>query len=95
MSRLVDIDDERFWNILFDEACVEGNQAERIKNELEKIVAYDTEKVVAGLEHEAKLQGYFRQDACKRLNVAQGNIHRYAEQCYQNAIDIVKRGGIE
>lgn len=57
--------------------------------------AYDVEKVVAGLEHEAKLQGYFREDACKRLNVAQGNIHRYAEQCYQNAIDIVKRGGIE
>lgn len=44
MSRLINIDDERFWDILFDEACVEGNQAERIKNELEKIVAFDTEQ---------------------------------------------------
>ena len=41
--RLIDIDDERFWDVLFDEACVEGNQAERIKAELEKIVAFDTE----------------------------------------------------
>ena len=46
MSKLIDIDDERFWDILFDEACVEGNQAERIKTELDKIVAFDTEKVV-------------------------------------------------
>ena len=46
MSKLIDIDDERFWDILFDEACVDGNQAERIKNELEKIVAFDTEKVI-------------------------------------------------
>lgn len=37
MSRLIDIDDEKFWDVLFDEACVEGNQAERIKNELNKI----------------------------------------------------------
>ena len=50
MSRLIDIDDERFWDVLFDEACVEGNQAERIKNELEKIVAFDTEKVIEQLE---------------------------------------------
>lgn len=51
MSRLIDIDDERFWNILFDEACVEGKQAERIKTELEKIVAFDTEKVVEQLDN--------------------------------------------
>ena len=50
MGRLIDIDDERFWDILFDEACVEGKQANRIKNELEKIIAYDVEKVVAELE---------------------------------------------
>ena len=46
MGRLIDIDDERFWDILFDEACVEGQQATRIRNELEKIIAYDVEKVV-------------------------------------------------
>jgi hypothetical protein len=37
MARLVDIDNEKFWNILFDEACVEGNQAVRIEKELNKI----------------------------------------------------------
>lgn len=50
MGRIIDIDDERFWDILFDEACVEGQQANRIKNELEKIIAYDVEKVVAELK---------------------------------------------
>ena len=37
MSDLVNIKDERFWQILFDEACVEGQQAERIEKELKKI----------------------------------------------------------
>ena len=50
MNRLIDIDDERFWDVLFEEACVEGKQAERIKTELDKIVAFDTEKVVEQLE---------------------------------------------
>ena len=51
MSKLIDIDDEKFWDVLFDEACVEGNQAERIKNKLEKIVAFDMEKVVEQLNN--------------------------------------------
>ena len=38
MSDLINIKDERFWKILFDEACVEGNQAERIEKELEQII---------------------------------------------------------
>lgn len=37
MSKLVDIKSEEFWQVLFDEACVEGRQAERIENELDKI----------------------------------------------------------
>lgn len=37
MSKLVDIENEEFWQILFDEACVEGEQAKRIENELNKI----------------------------------------------------------
>jgi DNA modification methylase len=37
MARLVDIDNDKFWDILFDEAYVEGNQAERIEKELNKI----------------------------------------------------------
>ena len=83
MSRLIDIDDERFWDVLFDEACVEGNQAERIKNELDKIVAFDTEKVVSELEQakgEISLYGDDLDIYCNGLDTA---------------IDIVKRGGIE
>lgn len=48
--RLVDISDERFWKILFDEACVEGQQADRIEEELEKITACDIEAVVKQIE---------------------------------------------
>ncbi len=44
--RLVDIDDERLWDILFNEACVEGQQAERIDKELENIICYNVDKVV-------------------------------------------------
>ena len=46
MSRLVDVDSDEFWQILFDEACIEGKQAERISNELNKIVAYDIDDVI-------------------------------------------------
>lgn len=77
MSRLIDIDDERFWDILFAEACVEGNQAERIKTELEKIVAFDTEKVVEQLEEIKD----------KRVGILRHVI--------EEAIDIVKKGGVE
>lgn len=41
--RLINIDDERLWDILFDEAYVEGGQAKRIKDELEKIVVEEPE----------------------------------------------------
>lgn len=41
--RLVDIDDERFWDILFDEACVEGSQAKRIEVGLDKIQVHNKE----------------------------------------------------
>lgn len=33
----IGIDDDRLWNILFEEACVEGQQAERIYNRLKEI----------------------------------------------------------
>lgn len=37
MSDLISIKDERFWDILFHAACVEGEQARRIEKELEQI----------------------------------------------------------
>ena len=43
MSRLVDIKSEKFWDVLFDEACVEGSQAERIENDLNKIAVSEQE----------------------------------------------------
>lgn len=86
MSRLIDIEDERFWDVLFDEACVEGNQAERIKNELEKIVAFDTEKVIEQLEEMKNNKDC--QVYCYEF---------YKKKCmiHENAIDIVKKGGVE
>ncbi len=38
MARYVDIDNEAFWDILFDEACIEGKQAERIEAKLQSLV---------------------------------------------------------
>lgn len=37
---LIDVGDERFWNILSEEACVEGVQAGRILKRLKEICAY-------------------------------------------------------
>ena len=49
MDKLISIDDERLWNILFDEACVEGQQADRIYKALEAIAepaTFDKENVI-------------------------------------------------
>ena len=43
MSDYISIKDDRFWQILFDEACVEGKQAERIQKELEQITVDEKE----------------------------------------------------
>lgn len=48
MGRFVDIDDARFWDILFDEAYVEGQQANRIEKSLEGIVV-SKEKIMKEL----------------------------------------------
>ena len=86
MSRLIDIDDERFWDILFDEACVEGNQAERIKTELEKIVAFDKEKVVEQLACNSRFIDDINEHNVKCISCVIGQ---------KTAIDIVKKGGVE
>lgn len=82
MSRLIDIDDARFWGVLFDEACVEGKQAERIKNELEKILAFDTEQVIHNLE-------------CEKTIWVGKKITTTEVMKIDDAIDIVKKGGVE
>lgn len=95
MSRLIDIDDERFWDVLFDEACVEGKQAERIKTELEKIVAFDTEKVVEQLESEKKYGSKY--DSYYEENLYRGEMFEndVNNKTIDKAIDIVKKGGVE
>ena len=80
MARFVDIDDERFWDILFDEACVEGSQAERIEKELEKIVSFDMDSVVEQLA--------WCEDCEEDCHNYEG---RYA---FERAIEIVKDGGV-
>lgn len=85
MSRLIDIDDERLWDILFDEACVEGDQAERIKNELENIVAFDTEKVVEQLSCNSRFIDDINEHNIKCISCVIGQ---------KTAIDIVKKGGV-
>lgn len=81
MSRLIDIDNEQFWDVLFNEACVEGSQAERIEKELEKIIVYDVDKVVEQLED--KIVDYTK--------------HAMYLRCcgISEAIEIVKAGGID
>lgn len=37
VSETISIDDERLWDILFEEACVEGQQADRIYKRLKDI----------------------------------------------------------
>ena len=66
MSDLINIKDERFWKILFDEACVEGNQAERIEKELEQIIV----EPVRGewIEKESILCKYFSCSHCGGYN---------------------------
>lgn len=80
---LVDISDERFWNILFDEAYVEGQQAERIENELKKIIAYDLEDVVKQLEVKAR---FYNSASSIDQNIRTGVLL---------AIQIVKEGGVK
>ena len=43
MADLIDINNEKFWDILFDEACVEGQQAERIEKSLKAIATTEAE----------------------------------------------------
>lgn len=77
--RLVDISDERFWKILFDEACVEGQQADRIEKELEKITAYDIEAVV---------------EQIKEWNKVTGALPEHSTWYYE-LISIIERGGVK
>ena len=89
VSDYISIKDDRLWQILFDEACVEGKQAERIQKELEQIALDEKEilrkpfeRVVERLEEKRNYQGcIYESDYFDGL---------------EEAIEIVKEeGGIE
>lgn len=42
-KEFINIQDERLWDILFEEACVEGEQANRIEERLKEICVFSTE----------------------------------------------------
>lgn len=88
MGRLIDVSDDRFWQILFDEACVEGQQADRINDELEDIIAYDVEAVVKQI-----------QDIGTRFCVSV-HCNNECENCDHGSImkaiiEIVRNGGVK
>ena len=93
MGRLIDVSDDRFWKILFDEACVEGQQADRINDELEEIIAYDVEAVVKELEELKQIE---MNDECPMDDICgdcECSKHK-CKGCYTSkAIDIVRNGG--
>ena len=94
MDKLISIDDERLWNILYEEACVEGQQADRIYKALEDIAksaAFDKEKVIEEL------------DKCKQIMLSPASKDCFGEECRENdcmacvfnkAIEIVEKGGM-
>ena len=87
--KLVNINDERFWDTLFDEACVEGQQAARIRNELEKIIAYDVEKVVTELEEENQRLKKLRNDC---IALSDHEVCDIENKAYNFAIKCVRNG---
>lgn len=89
MDKLISIDDERLWSILFDEACIEGQQADRIYKALEEIAqpAFDKEKVIEEL-HKMK-------DVPHDDSVAEIISTKIWNKAIQKAIEIVEKGGVE
>ena len=101
MSDYISIKDDRFWEILFDEACVEGKQAERIKKELEKITVDEKEiirkpieRIIERLEEEERtLQDKYERNLKKEYDDPFVSGRLCELEC---VIEIVKEeGGIE
>lgn len=79
MDKLISIDDERLWGILFEEACVEGEQAERIYSALKGIAkpaAFDKAKVTEGI-----------------AEIMNDESIRFVEQAVNRSIEIAEKGG--
>ena len=91
--RLVDINDERFWGILFDEACVEGKQAERIEKELESIVISDRKLSRLLMKEIVKKLNELHEEAIKDFRIYGIGEDLGMAKAFQKAIDIVRMCG--
>lgn len=90
MSRLVDVDSDEFWQILFDEACIEGKQAERISNELNKIVAYDIDDVIGAIQrlpHGTELNVELENEL---IGIVKAGFKKTQENTLENTLDEVE-----
>lgn len=92
--KYININDDRFWQILFDEACVEGKQAERIQNELEQIAVDEKEIIRKPMQDIVEIL-----EEIKKIMLSPKNVDCFGEPCTENdcmacvinkAIDIVK-----
>ena len=81
MSDYISIKDDRLWDVLFDEACVEGKQAERIQKELE-IITVD-EKEIIRKYGEQILNAFYGKHAEYRRLSEQANME-LPQECYYN-----------
>lgn len=79
MSDLVNIKDERFWQILFDEACVEGQQAERIEKELKKITVEPVDGEWIPVSERLPENETEVEISCIRRYIGAGNVKKEAQ----------------
>ena len=92
MSDYINIKDDRFWEIPFDEACVEGKQAERIQKELEKITVDEKGIIRKAFERVVeRLRGEIIQPQYDSVyGYAEGNVRNLTNK---KAIKIVNEEG--
>ena len=95
--KYINLDDDRLWEILFDEACVEGGQAECIQKELEKIAIDEKEitrkpmqAIVERLEEQTRIDVF-----CINNSFTQKDKDQFwnKKKAHQEAIEIVKEVG--
>lgn len=97
---MIRIDDERLWDILFKESCVEGEQASKIYEALKEIdeqhnfidnellISFNKERVVEELKSLAE-------DSRKYWSEFNDEDALGEMNAYTRAIEIVEKGGAE
>lgn len=98
--KYINIEDDRFWQILFDEAWVEGKQAERIQRELEMIAIDEKEitrkpmqEIVERLEEEKQRHKEIAENELNEFCLEMYHYHTDMNHGINSAIEIVKEVG--